>query len=459
MMVVCNKCGKEYDDSELKCPNCGESSTEEKEIDETLDVEVSTPLNDVKISETPVVVNEVIETKVEPISETIEEELKTVEQPITLNEVTPTIESLPTIEVPTEKESQIQAEVQQPIVETEVNIQNNVVENNTVELNEVVAEITTLPEVEITEAVVKADMPIIETPKLDDILPTDTLSNIDDTNISNENLETISVEVKEEVLEEKEEVFEVPEMPAPVVGEVDLEQLINKYDTEEKINLEKMESKKKYEEAINEQKRLEEEAKRQQPMPKPDLLATIPDEEALDDLVVDKNIKKGKKPMRKLMNVILVILVLAIIGILIWYFVQGMSNKENNNYIKPVDNYFNAYKEGNSSKMLESFVPCVAQTEEITSLITTTINNSAQYGTITIEYKEKNTEVVNKDDQQHLDTYLKTMCPTNTPTIEEYKHVYIEQKIKGQEEKEFTINNPEFWVVKISNNWYILQLQ
>lgn len=459
MMVVCNKCGKEYDDIELKCPNCGETSTEKKEIDEVLDVEVSTPLNEVKISETPVVVNEAVENKVEPINETIEEELIAGEEPTTLNEVTPTIESLPTVEVPIEKEIEIQNEIQQSTIESDVNAQNNVVEDKTVELNEIVAEITTLPEVEVTEPVVKADMPIIETPKLDDILPTDTLSNIDDTNILNENLETISVEVKEEVLEEKEEVIEVPEMPAPEVGEVDLEQLINKYDTEEKINLEKMESKKKYEEAINEQKRLEEEAKRQQPMPKPDLLATIPDEEAIDDLVLDNKKKKGKKPMRKLMNMIIVILVLAIGGVLIWYFMQGMSNKENNNYIKPVDDYFTAYKEGNSSKMLESFVTCVAQTEEITTLITTTINNSAQYGTITLEYKEKNTEVVNKDDQQHLDTYLKTMCPTNTPTIEEYKHVYIEQKIKGQEEKEFTINNPEFWVVKISNNWYILQLQ
>ncbi|MBQ7104755.1 MAG: zinc ribbon domain-containing protein [Bacilli bacterium] len=421
MTLICKKCGKEYEDSELKCPYCGEAYTEENEIDDILEVplgeEENKTLEEVKISETPAVVS---------------------------------------VEVNAETKENIQEEVVLEETKEEVT-KPTIIEEEPVTLTEVTPVVDTLPSIE-EEAPVKAEMPIIETPNLDDILPTDTLNNLDETNISNDNLETISVELQEETLEEKEEVFEIPEMPAPEVGEVDLEQLINKYDNDEKENLEKIEAKKQYDEAVSEQKRLEEEAKRQQPVPKPDLLATIPDETDVDiDIKTTK--KKGKKPMKKVMNAILVILIIAVIGVLIWYFIQGRETKENNNYMKPVDEYFSAYKAGDSTKMLASFVPCVSQTDEITTLITTTVNNSAQYGVITLEYKETTTEVVNKDDQKHLDEYLKNMCPTSTPAIEEYKHVFVEQKIKGQEEKEFTVNNPEFWVVKVNNEWYILQIQ
>lgn len=402
MSKLCPNCGQVLDDDAKTCAFCkhdiNEEIKEEPKIEDVLEVP-----------------------SIEDITPKVEEQ-------------TSEIEAQPSVDETNQVEGEsLKVEDQTSVVETQSNVENA---NQTVE---------STPNIEATKI---EDIVLIS---LDDVQPLEA-ENV----VENNSLETVSVDATNEKLEEKEEVIAVPELPEAIVGEINPDLLGNKYDAEEKINNEKLEAKKKKIEEDRERKRLEEAEKQKIPMEKPDLLARTPDpgENELDL----KNKKKGGKKMKKIMNFILIILAIAVILAAVWYFFINKKEPESS-YMDPIEAYFTGYDESDTSKILSSFVPCVSKTDEITNLITTTVNDRAQYGKLSLEFKEKNTEVVNADDQLVLDKYLKDMCGTNLPTVSEYKHVYIEEKIKTEEEKEFTQNNPEFWIVKIDGKWYILLIQ
>jgi len=272
--------------------------------------------------------------------------------------------------------------------------------------------------------------------------------------IVNDELETISVEASSDNLLEEEEKIEEFILPVPTIEEINPNVLGNVYDEAERLNNEKREAKRLAEEAELERKRQEEEARKQIPIEKPDLLGSAYN----DDINIDFNKKKEKKPMRKVMNIIIIILGLAVVVALVYYFF--FKEKEDKNaYLNPINVYFEGYKNGDSEKMLTSYIPCLSKSEEIITLINNTIATRNQYENIYLEFNESSTEVVNNDDRDSLNTYLKEQCGTDIPEIKEYKHVFIEQKVKTAKEDDYAINKPEFWTVKIDSNWYILLIQ
>lgn len=286
---------------------------------------------------------------------------------------------------------------------------------------------------------------------IDDVQP------LDDDVVENNSLETVTVESVDEKLDAEEEKISIPELPEATIGEINPDLLGNKYDEEEKANNEKLEAKKKKDEEELERKRREEEEKQKIPMEKPDLLATSSD--VTDDGIISNSPKKSGKIVKRVMNIILVILALAVVVVIVWYCLRNLNDEKAANYMDPITTYFKGYEEGDASKMLSSFVPCVAETEEITNLITSTVENKSQYGTLTIKFSEKTSEVVNTDDQSSLDEYLFNMCGADLPTISEYRHVYVDETIIVEDYDDDTENIPEFWTVKIDDEWYILLIQ
>ena len=92
-------------------------------------------------------------------------------------------------------------------------------------------------------------------------------------------------------------------------------------------------------------------AKSQMPMEKPDLLARIPDPDAQD--VETTTPKKKGKPMRKVLNAIIVLLAIAVAGAAIWYFfIQGKEDANKDKYMEPISTYITGYKDADASKML-----------------------------------------------------------------------------------------------------------
>ena len=280
------------------------------------------------------------------------------------------------------------------------------------------------------------------------------VNNLDDVMLD----ESIEAKKQAENQAEQLENFVIPEMPQPEIGEIN-PQLLGSIYKQEAVNNEKKETKRKMEEAEFERKRQEEEAKRQMPMKKPDLLAGI--NTATEDLEPE-NIEKGKKDkkkMRKVMNIIIIILAIALIGVGVYYLTNHMKETSASTYMDPISTYFEGYSNSNVELMLSSFVPCLSKTEEIATEINNLINARNQYGAIEVDFKEKNVEVVNGDDQSHLDDYLSETCSTDSNEITDYKHVFVEQTITVTDTKEVTTNEPEFWVVQINEQWYILSIQ
>lgn len=142
--------------------------------------------------------------------------------------------------------------------------------------------------------------------------------NNDETTISNNTIETVSVDASSLSLEEEKPTvkeIEIPEMPEPEIGEINPELLGNIYDEAERINNEKIEVKRQQELAELELKRQEEEAKKlaQAQAGKPDLLAgRIPEDVSTEPIPKKKKGKAGK--------VILILLVLSIIAFAAYYF-------------------------------------------------------------------------------------------------------------------------------------------
>lgn len=285
-----------------------------------------------------------------------------------------------------------------------------------------------------------------------------TVNNLDEITIYNPTEESVN-EVN--IIAQPDNV-EIPNMPAPEIGEISPYLLGNIYDKQEAINNERKEIKRKLEEEAFERKRQEEEAKRKKPMKKPDLLAGI--NEAKDDLEPDNLSSKGKKEkkkMRKIMDFIIIILIIAIV-IVAAFYLPTMFNKESELYMEPIRTYFDGYTKANADLMLSSYVPCLSKTEEVTSLVSNSINTRNQYDSIEIVIKEKNIEVVNDADKNHLDSYLEERCGTEEfkkQNISGYKHIFVEQETKTSDSEKTTKTEPEFWIVEIENKWYILLIQ
>lgn len=452
MSQICPKCGKEYDDTALKCPFCPEENSGvvlEVPTIESLDSVSSEPAVESKI-ESPIV-----ETVAEAEPVLTEQQIKTETLPVIEELVTPEDATIPVVNEQTPITENLSSPEETPLIETP-SLENIMPTTVTTESpsNE---KLEDEPKTEEVAAPVATNMPVIETSTLEEvsvIVPEESLEPI----IENEELETVSITTPEASLEVKEEEIVIPEMPDPVVGEINPDLLGAKYDAEEEFNNEKREAKKRQEEIEAERIRQEQALKSQMPMEKPDLLARIPDPSE-SDVEITPTKKKGK-PMKKVLNIIIIILAIAVVGVAIWhFFLQDIEKISDSNYMDPIATYFDGYKEVDSTKMLSSFVPCVAKNEDIASMITTSVQTRTQYKEVTIEYNEKTAEVVNNTDQATLDEYLKTTCGTDLPTITEYKHVYVSQKIKTEQDTDFTENNPEFWNIKIEDKWYILLVQ
>lgn len=411
MSKICPKCGKEYDENELNCPYCPVGNV--NDVIEVAKEEVLPEPTSVVDESTPIVTEVEVPTNVLPLVEETHHEEPT----------SPVIES--------------------PVIETPGLV--DILPTNTI--NEIIDD----------EPILKAESSGLEATILEEV-SVSVSEDILEPAIENEEIETVSISTPESSLEEEKEEFVIPEMPAPVVGEINPELLGNKYDSEEELNNQRIEAKKQKEALEAEKLRQEAELKSQTPMEKPDLLARIPDTET-EGVELTSTKKKGK-PMRKVLNAIIVILGIAVVAAAVWYFfLQDKDAESETNYMDPISTYMEGYKESDAGKMLSSFVSCVSSTDEITAMINASIQTRQQYKEVNIEYKETNVEVVNNSDQAKLDEYLKNACGTETPKIEDYKQVYVEQKIKTEQDIDFVVNNPKFWNVKINNEWYILMVE
>ena len=309
------------------------------------------------------------------------------------------------------------------------------------------------PEINITTPPV-----VVETaPNLGDVNNILTTVEIE---VENNSLETISVEVNEEVLVEEEEVFEIPVMPEPSIGEINPELLGNKYDNEEQANQEKLEAKKKIEEQEHERRMQEELAKREIPMERPDLLAGF----GQPDSTVEAEETKPKKSGGKKTGLIITILIILVIGGgAAWFVLSGGLDKLLNKSpkylpIDPVNTYYEGFNEGNSEKLISAFIPCLANSDNVANTITNLLNMKNQNLNMKITFKKINTEVVNGDDIKHLDKHLLDNC-SSKPEISDYKHIYIEQKTKINTDSKEESAEKEFWVAQIKEKWYIIMIQ
>ena len=183
---------------------------------------------------------------------------------------------------------------------------------------ETVETVTTNPETPTvpTEQVTQEEVKEVTTPVVEEVA-----SLPDETNITNDSLEIISVDASNITLEEapiQSVVIETPEMPEPTIGELNPELLGSVYDEAERINDEKIEAKRQQELAELERKRQEEEARRQAQAQagRPDLLAGRNNGEINIDTM-----PKKKKTSKVLIFLLIVLILLAIAGGLYYFFV------------------------------------------------------------------------------------------------------------------------------------------
>ena len=513
MSKLCTKCGQVLEDNVLVCPYCGKeveneikeetnindiieipivNQTDNSTVDGTVPLVMAAPTLDditpaavqpqeepiIAITEIPPVVEEKVEEQpqievtvpeVNPVQEVPTEvvetpvvEKKVEEQPqveVTVPEVTPVQEvptevvETPVVEEKVEEQPQVEVTVPEvnPVQEvpTEV-IETPVVESNIEETNEAA------PEVTITTAPV-----IVETaPDLGDA---NTVLTTVETVVENNSLETISIDASENQLVEEEEVFEIPVMPEPSIGEINPELLGNKYDAEEEINKEKLEAKKKLEEEERERRQQEELAKQQVPMERPDLLAGFGQPDP-NEVEIEEPKKKKSGGGKVALTIILIIALIALVGGGAWFVLSGGLEKifkktPDASYIDPVKTYYEGFNEGNSEKMISAFVPCLAQSDPVINTVTNSQNIKNQNANLKITFIETSVEVVNADDKKYLSKHLLEHCSTNVPTITDYKHVFIEQKTKLNTDSKEETSNPEFWTAQIEEKWYIIFIQ
>lgn len=478
--MVCPKCGKEVEEGVNICPFCGEN------LDGTGGVGN-------EVVQEPVVNNEVENKEVEEKFET----------PIPVQEITEEVSSSPTtnesasqttstvVDVPTAVNLSTTNADNQP-VETPIPVQETKPENILNDTNEVNPEAITNTGAVSQNGDVLKDEPKLNIPSksLESIVTETTSVNfgptesevksvanetsdtimdanalqevepvIETVSVDNVNLETVSVDVSDQKEEVVEEVIEKPVLPEPTIGEVNSDALINSYEEEEKMNNEMIAEKKRLDEEERQRKLLEEQQKIAN-MEKPDLLAVdqslmpTTNDESADDM------KKKKRPnTKKILDIVTIAIILVIGLVAVWYFfLREKEEKANDNYMQPIVSWFKGYNDGNTSAMLSSYVPCLSNVDEIITEINNRVNSRLTNKNFYLEYKEEKSEVVNSQDQAELDSYLSERC-SSTPKIEEYKRVYIDEKLSVSEDKKMEDNHPQFFVVKIENKWYILAFQ
>jgi len=488
MSKLCTKCGQVIEDNISTCPYCGKevenvlkeennisdiieipvvNQTDNSTVDGTIPLVMSAPtLDDIKptninqaideitITEAPTSVEEVVPVAIENVLEEpqLKENTEIATETVVHTDEQPVEEQ---IEIVTEKPAIVDVRLSEKtnsvnssiINEIEVTLSPQIVEEVEKEKLEIPP-----PEVNITTTPV-----IVETaPNLGDV---NEILTIVETEVENKSLETISIDASADALVEEEEVFEIPVMPEPTIGEINPELLGSKYDNEEQANNKKIETKKKLEEEEHERKVQEELAKREIPMERPDLLAGFGQSDL--NLEIDEP-KKKKSGGGKI--VIAIIVILAVVGIAIWFLLSGgldkILNKEpENSYIDPVNEYYNGYNNSDSEKMINSFISCLASSDIVTNVVNNSLNVKNQNTNLKVTFKETSVEVVNKDDQKHLDKHLLDNCATNVPDITDYKHIFIEQKTKLNTDSNEEKSNLEFWVAEVKEKWYIIMIQ
>ena len=154
---------------------------------------------------------------------------------------------------------------------------------------------------------------------------------------------------------------------------------------------------------------------------------------------------------------------LVIGGLAAWFVLSGgldkLLNKEPKYLpIDPVNTYYEGFNEGNSEKIISSFVPCLANSDNVSNIVTNSLNMKNQNPNMKITFSETNTEVVNGDDTKHLDKHLLDNC-SSKPEISDYKHIFIEQKTKLNTDSKEELSETEFWVAQIEEKWYIIMIQ
>ena len=159
------------------------------------------------------------------------------------------------------------------------------------------------------------------------------------------------------------------------------------------------------------------------------------------------------------MNIITAVVVLIVAAVAIWYFViREEEPAENNNYMAPINTWYQGYKSGDATKMLSAWVPCLSKSDTVIDE-TNDLLNSATGKLVYLQYQEERSEVVNSTDQVPLNDLLNGICGTDSPTIQEYRHVYIKAQISNTETNKVDEVTPEFYTARINNKWYILAFQ
>ncbi len=394
MSKICPKCGQTIDDDAIKCPFCNSDLNVEEN-------EANTSVEQPTVSVPEVTAQENAESAASASDANVSEEVSTEHKPQVL-----------------------------PVNETD-NVNFNQQSSTASEANET------------SDTVISAGNVLEEISVSDN-----------GTDINNLNIESVSVSTDEGLSEEEEKPVEVPTMPEPTIGEIAPDLLGNVYDQEEKINNEKIAEQMRRDE--EERKRLETE-KMNQPMEKPDLLASASKNDDVEGSGV-KN-KSGKHSGKHMMNILTAIIVIAALVFVVWYFfLREPDEAEKNSYMDPIVTYFNSYDAGNVENMLSAWVPCLAKNDEVISEITKRVNDRLAYKSFYLEYNEIRAEVVNGPDKEELNKFLSERCEV-VPEVTDYKHVYINEKISDGEDKVIEEINPEFYTVLIDGKWYMMALQ
>lgn len=482
--MVCPKCGKEVEEGVSVCPFCGEnlegnsgsssevvqesvvnSEVENKEVEEKTEVS------------TPVLENSESESSSPTPNESVSQSTSAVVD-------VPTAVDLSTTNTENKVDDQ-PAETPAPVQETKPeNVLNDINEVNpeaitntgavsqdgdvlkdepklnipSKSLESIVTETTSVnfgpTESEVKSVANETSDTVMDANALQEVEPV-----LETVSVDNVNLETVSVDVSDQKEEVVEEVIEKPVLPAPTIGEINPDLLGSTYEQEEKMNNEMIAEKKRLDEEEHQRKLMEEQQKIAN-MAKPDLLAVNQTAMPTTDSGSDDEMKKKKRPnTKKILDIVTIAIILVIGLVAVWYFfLRDKEEKANDNYMQPIVSWFKGYNDGNASAMLSSYVPCLSNVDEIITEINNRVNSRLTNKNFYLEYKEEKSEVVNSQDQAELDSYLSERCAT-TPKIEEYKRVYINEKLSISEDKELEDNHPEFFVVRIENKWYILAFQ
>ena len=399
------------------------SAIEEIQVEEKAEDVVKEVTPEEKAEETPVEeVKEVVETvaETEPVSEV---------EPLLDDKKEQIVEEIKDIQ---SEEGSLESAINDVPVVTEVKESNDVIE----------AVSQPIEEKEKPKAVIDANT-VIDVPEgIEEI-------SVDD--IVNNELESVSVKVEEENTNTEETVQKV-ELPEATVGEIDSSILANMYEQEEKENEHNKMLLAKEEE---DRRKREEEARlaKQRMEPKPDLMARV-DYVVSNEQVPTSNVRKKKKG--SFLPKFFIILFVMLLGAgLYWFFFVKDSKPKEETYETPINTYYKSIEKKDKKGIVSAYVPCARKDENLMNEIEVAL--ASFQDKFSVEYKIKNVEVVNEDDQNNLKTTaLGTYCGIeNIPNITDYKHVYVSQTIVTDER---TTTEIDFWVVQIDKKWYIIPI-